>query len=166
MSSLIVFYFYLDAVSVPLALDKFCVHQELHSLLSEDFLIGFGDFGIESRAESVRALNNCDFGANSVVDGAKLEANNSTSNDEHFFWNLRKAESSSRSNNSFLIDLQHAIRKRHGYRASGNDGVFERDDFLLAVLAGDGESVGGLEGAPALEVVNLVLLEQAGDSLS
>lgn len=166
MSSLIVFYFDLNTVTVSLSLNQFCVHQELHSLLSEDFLIGFGDFGIESRAESVRALNNGDFGANSVVDGAKLEANNSTSNDKHLLWNLRQTKGSSRSDNSFLVDLQHAIGKRHGYRASGNDGVLERDNFLLAVLAGDGESVCGLEGAPALEVINFVLLEQAGDSLS
>jgi hypothetical protein len=50
VSALRIFDFNLDAVTDPLTLNQFCVHQEFHSLFSKDFLIRFGDFGIKSGA--------------------------------------------------------------------------------------------------------------------
>lgn len=70
------------------------VTQELNALFLEDLLVFLGYFGIQEWADHRSMLNNSNFCAETGIHRAHLESDDSTSEDDHLFWDRGKFQRS------------------------------------------------------------------------
>ena len=76
--------------AVVLTVKDFSAELKVDALLLEGALEGSSDLLVEEATDSVLRVDDCDFGAQSLVDTSHLEPDDATTDDDHFLWNLRK----------------------------------------------------------------------------
>lgn len=149
------------------AIDNASVEQELHALLLESVLERFANFSIEEGANALRVLHHSDLCAQTAVDGAHLEADHTTSNDNHLLGDLLHSKSTGGADDVLLVGLEaRALGEGVGLGASSNDDVLGTDLLGTSGDEIDFDVVGSGELAPALGVGDAVLFEQVFDTSS
>jgi hypothetical protein len=156
-----------------------CVELELQALLLEELLRLFGDFVVHARAANLaQELDNGNLASETRPDGGlgmleksrdvlqvtyHLETNDTTTDDGHLLRNLLKRNGSSAGDDLLLVNGQAGEGRR--LRTSGNEDVLRANSGLATVNKVDSDGVFVLESAGALDVFNVVLLEEKLDSL-
>lgn len=153
------------ALSVPLLhVEDLVSELELHPLLGEDLVEVGRDLLVDPRApDGLEELDDRHLGPESVPDRAELEPDDTPTDDDHLLGDLLEVERPGRGDDLLLVDLDPGEGRDLG--PSRDDDVFTADLGLASVEESDVD-VGrrGERGGP-LDVVDLVLLEQALDPL-
>jgi hypothetical protein len=92
-----------------------------------------------------------------------LKTNDTTANNDHLLWHLLQRNSASACDNLLLVDGQ--TGERCGLGTSGNEDVLRANGGLATFDKVDRNGVLVLESAGALDVLDVVLLEQEFDTL-
>ena len=79
------------------------------------------------------------------------------------FRHLGKRQRTRGGNDSLFVDFD--ARQIHMRRARGNDDVFRRKGFGFAAVRLDRNFAGSLDASTALQIIDLVLFEEEGDTL-
>lgn len=158
----------LDAVALNGTGKHLGAKLELDTLLGEHLLGGLGDLVVHTSANGVLELDNSHLGAESGPDGAHLETNDTSSDDDHLLGDGLEGKGTSGGNNLLLVNGD--AGEGGGLRAGGNDDVLGLEGDGLAAINGVDLDLGvGHKRTGALVVVDLVLLEQhldtAGETL-
>lgn len=137
---------------------------ELDALLLERALERLGNLAIDARAtDRVLELDHGDVRAETAPHRAHLETNHTATHDNEALGHLGQRERAGRRHHAVLVDLE--TRERGHLRASGDNDVLglELSGAALEQVHAHGRGRG--EAAGALDIVDLVLLEQALDTL-
>jgi len=154
----------LDALATVVTADDLGVELELHALLAEGLLDVLGDLSVHTGATDLaEELDNGDLRAQAGPDGGHLETNDTTTNDDHLLGDLSKGNGAGRGDDLLLVDVE--AGEGSGLGAGCDKDVLAADGGLatLGEVDGDGVLIG--EGAGALDVLDVVLLEQELDTL-
>ena len=139
-----------------------CAHGELKPLLREDLLELLLDLGIHARGDVVKEFDDLHLCTQTLVDGAHLEPDHARADDDHLLRHLRQGQRAGRIHDHTAVVVHGHVRTRN----AGHFGA-RRDDDVLGVigLVADLDLALFGDGGPALQPVDLVLLEQELDAL-
>lgn len=155
-----------SVVALHLGAEDFGVQFELEALFGEDLLERLGDLVVDAlSADAAEELDDGDLGAEPAPDRAHLEADDAAADDGHPFWDLFEIECAGAADDALLVDGDGAAGEGSDVGAGCDDDVFTLDLCFAAVVELYGERCGGEEGRCALDVVDLVFLEEALDAL-
>ena len=116
-----------------------------------------------STADRLEELDDLNLSTEAAPDASHLEANDTSANDNHLLRDLLELESAGGADDLSLVNLDTGEGSDLG--ASGDDDVLGLDLGLAALVKGDLDGSGADKAALTLEVVDLVLLEEALDTL-
>ena len=153
---------HLDDRAARVGLGHLLRKAELEALLFEDLLEELGGLGVQRRHNAVAELDDGHLGAEAAPHRAHLEADDAGADDDHLLGHGGQRERAGRRDDALLVN-GHA-GNAHDLGAGGDQNVLAPDGLLRAVVAVDLDLVGRRKLAPALDIVDLVLLEQALDA--
>lgn len=154
----------LDALSAAVTADNLGVELELQALLAESLLDVLGDLSVHARATNLaKELDNGNLSTKTRPDGGHLETNDTTTDDAHLLGDLSKGNSASGGDNLLLVDSK--AGEGSSLRASCDNNVLATDAGLATVNKVDRDGVLVGERASALDVLDVVLLEQELNTL-
>jgi hypothetical protein len=154
----------LDIGSAVITLDNLCVELELDALLGEGLLDVLCNLSIHTgTTDLAEELDNSDLSTETAPDRGHLETNDTTTNDDHLLGNGLEGNGASRGDDLLLVDGK--TGEGSGFGTSCDDDVLAADAGLttLGEVDLDGVLVG--KGGGALDVLDVVLLEQELDTL-
>lgn len=135
------------------------VDLEVHALLLERLLELGGHLLVEEGADALSVLDDGNLGSETAVNGAHLEADNATTDDDHGLGNLLESESTGRADDVLLVHVKNTRRKLGRLTAGSDDNVLGLDLLGTAFVKIDTNRIGAREFTPASHVVDLVFLE-------
>lgn len=154
----------LDSVGAVVTVGNLCVELELHALLGQQLLDVLGDFGIHTRATYLaEELDDGDFGAKARPDRSHLQTDDAATNDNHLLGDFLQGNGAGAGNDLFLVNGE--AGEGRGLGAGGDDDVLAADRSLATVNKVDLDGVLVGKGTGALDVFDVVLLEQELDTL-
>lgn len=114
---------------------------------------------------TAQKLDNSHVSAETTPDATHLETDDTTTNNNHLPGNLGQLQCTSRADDLLLVDLDGAAREWCDLRPSSDDDVLCVDFRLPTIVELDRERGRRGEGSSALDIVDLVLLEEMLDTL-
>ena len=123
----------------------------------------FGHLAVEARSDAVEHLDHRDLRAEPPPHRAELEPDIAGADHHHALRHLRQRQGAGGGNDGLLVDGDAGDRRDLG--AGGNHDVLGFDRLLLAVDESDLDLPRSDDAAGAVEMVDLVLLEQELDAL-
>jgi hypothetical protein len=133
-------------------------HDELQALLLEDALEALLHLGVHARGDLVEVFHHRHLGAEAGVDRAHLEPDDARADHHHRLGNLGQFERAGGGDDHLLVHRD--TREGGGFGAGGDDDVLR---IVHRVADLDLPRLG--DRGPALDPVDLVLLEQELDAL-
>mmetsp|Transcript_37497 Transcript_37497/g.84557 ORF Transcript_37497/g.84557 Transcript_37497/m.84557 type:complete len:212 (+) Transcript_37497:658-1293(+) len=132
---------------------------EVHALLLQNSKELLGNLAINANATNgVEELHYGDVRPETSPHGAQLQADDAAADDSELLWDLVQSQSSSARDNLLLIEVY--AWQAHDIRACGQHDVLCLDDLLAALAERNLDRIGACQGAVALDIVNLVVLEE------
>ena len=169
----------LDTSVVDFTSSNLGVELELQPLLSKELLGLLRDVCVHTRATNLaKELDNGNLGTETRPYGSlfksdqsgellfcpyHLETNDTTANDSHLLGDLLERNGASACDDLLLVDSQAGEGSSLG--TGGNENVLSTDGSLAALNEVDCDGVLVLESAGALDVLDVVLLEEELDTL-
>ena len=139
------------------------VEVELEPLLGQDLLEVLRHLCVHAGAsDRAEELDHLDVGAEAGPDRTEFEADDAGSDHDHLFGHLLQVERAGRRDDLLLVNLD--TRERSHFGPGRDENVLGLDLGVAAVEEGDVELSRRGERGGALDVVDLVLLEQVFDS--
>ncbi len=136
---------------------------EAHALLGEDALQRARHLGVGPRQDAVEELHHQDLAAEPAPHGAELQADHAGADHQQPLGHLRQHQRAGRGDHRALVDDDRGQFRR--VRAGGDDDALALDPLLVAVVEGHADLAGAQDGGGAVQRVDLVLLEQEGDTV-
>ena len=129
------------------------------------------DLSVGSRDDSVQELNHLDLTAESLVDGAELQTNDTTADNDEFLGDSSQGKGTCKKRVNMSLEMKETSRgddlllvegnawEGSGFRAGGNDDVLGVDGALFAVGLLDLDDALAGDFGGTLDVLHLVLTE-------
>ncbi len=151
-----------DGSAVVLGADDLGAGKAFHASLDVALGDGVADFIVFDGKEAGHHFNQSDFGAKAVVDVGELDSNGPASDDDHGLGLLFEDHGLFRGNDRGAIEGE--TGHGAGLGTGGDDDIFGIDDLGGAVFFFDFNLTASGDGAEALYIVDLVLLEEEFDA--
>mmetsp|Transcript_10278 Transcript_10278/g.17967 ORF Transcript_10278/g.17967 Transcript_10278/m.17967 type:complete len:392 (-) Transcript_10278:310-1485(-) len=152
----------MDLIAFDLGAKNLGADDELHALLLQNLAEHARKFVVNEWDDAIQVFDDGHLGAEASPHGPHFKADDTAANDDEVLGHFRKGQGASGGHDLLLVNWD--AGEWCDLRACGENYVFRLDGLGGAVEAIYGDLVGGGEGAPALHVVHLVLLEKPLDT--
>ena len=152
-------------MSDPRGVDRsdLCAELEDDVLFGEDALKLLRQFAVETRRDAIEHFNHGHIRAETPPDRAELKADIAGADDEQALGHFRQRQRAGGGNDARLVDVD--AGNAGDLRAGGDDDLLGLDNVLFAVDEGDLDLAWAEDTSRAVEMIDLVLLEQEIDAL-
>jgi hypothetical protein len=136
---------------------------EGHTLLSQDALELLGDLAVHAGHDAIEELDDRDLGAEAAPHRPHLQPDIAAADHHQVARHLRQRQRAGRSDDLLFVDLD--ARQRHHLGARGDDDVLGLNRLSAGAIGRDRNLVPAEQARRALDVGDLVFVEQELDAL-
>lgn len=151
-----------DGGAVVGGLGDLGVGEDADALFDEGFFEGVADFIVLDGEDAGGHFDECDLGAEGVVDVGELDADGAGADDDHFLGLLGEDHGLLGADDGGAVEGE--VGEAAGFAAGGDEDVLGFVEGAAAVVADDADFSGAFDGAEAADVVDFVFLEEEFDA--